>query len=138
MANFSPYLRTLMLRKVYTPDMFPMAPGDGALQVALTFDIPLVNADVADLSEPVGGNYSRVGYTMTSDYWDDNGFGDLTNTDTIFFPVVTALWGRIAGWALIDPAVNQIQVVGELLNPFITKIGMIPTIDSGVITLGIR
>lgn len=135
MANFSPYLRALMLARVFTPEAYPMAEASEVL-IALTTEVPLVNASVSDLAEPVSGNYSRAPYLLSAASWAATGFGLIYNTDAIFFPVVTSSWGRIAGWAMIDPANNEVLLTGEMLDPFITTIGMVPTIDAGTITLG--
>jgi hypothetical protein len=134
MANFSTYARIQMLRGCFTPDWFT-APSD--LQLALTTQVPLVNASVEELVEPTQGGYGRCDYQMGSAWWAETGFGELYNLAPVYFPTVLSSWGTMFGWALVDIVANQCWVTGGLLKPFIADVGMTPVLGPGVLTIGL-
>jgi hypothetical protein len=128
------YGRELMLRALLAPDAFtPLT----MLQIALTRTIPPANASADQLVEATTGGYARQDYPALATHWAPSGFGELYNVQTIWFPPVTATWGLISGWAVLDPVSGQTISVGSVLDPYVTVIGMIPRIEPGVLSLGI-
>lgn len=127
--------RSLLLRAVFTPEAVTLPT---SLEVALTRFVAPANATAAQLVEPSGGDYARQPYQIGGAYWAPTGFGELYNTVKVTYPQVSAPWGLITGWALIDPVSGQCLNTGALMEPMATVIGMIPFIDPGALILGIE
>lgn len=127
------YGRTLLLRAVFTPELVTLPT---ELEVALTRTVAPANATEDQLVEPVVGAYERQVYPLDGTHWAPTGFGDLYNTVRIEWPQVTASWGLITGWALIDAVNGQCVNTGALMEPMSTVIGMIPYVDPGALVLG--
>lgn len=133
-ATFTMFGRAYMLSAVATPNLY-VAPTQ--FQVALTSIVPVANANVSQLQEPAAPSYARQTYLADSDHWHPSGFGEYYNAIKITFPQVTEVWGRIAGWALILPSINQVLTAGSIDDPYQTILGMVPSLDVGVVLLGI-
>lgn len=124
--------RSLLLGAVFTPDIMTLPT---SLEVAMTRFVAPKNATAAQLVEPTGGSYERQPYEIGSAHWAPTGFGELYNTTKVTFPQVSAPWGLIMGWALIDPDSGQCLNAGALKEPIATVIGMVPFIDPGALIL---
>ena len=134
-SSFSMYARGLLLRAVFTPDLY-VAPV--ALEVALTSTVPPNNAAASQLNEPTAPGYARQPYALDGTHWAPTNFGELYNTLRIQFPIVSdASWGNIAGWALIDTGSGQCLNTGSIMGPYEAIIGSIPYLDPGTVLLGI-
>jgi hypothetical protein len=133
--SFTMVGRSLLLRAVFTPEAVTLPT---EFEVALTRFVAPSNATAAQLVEPVGGGYVRQEYPVGLAAWAPTGFGSLYNTTKITFPQVSATWGLLAGWALVDPASGQCIDTGALKEPMATVVGMIPYVDPGALVLGIE
>ena len=56
----------------------------------------------ANVSEPAGGSYARIGILNTGAKWVAASAGEKANADDIIFPTAAALWGTIGWWCLYD------------------------------------
>lgn len=133
-ATFTMFGRAYLLSAVVTPDLFT-APT--TLQIALTNNVPTANSTVSQLLEPTAPSYARQDYDVGSEFWYPSGFGEYYNSATITYPMVTELWGRVAGWAVILPDIEECLNVGSIDDPYQTILGMVPRLDPGVVLLGI-
>ena len=133
-ATFTMFGRQYLLSAVVNPDLF-VAPT--TLQFALSNNVPTANSTVSQLLEPTAPSYARQSYAVGSTHWYPSGFGEFYNSVTITYPMVTELWGRVAGWAAILPAINECLTVGSIDDPYQTVLGMVPRLDPGVVLLGI-
>jgi len=133
-ATFTMFGRAYLLSAVVTPDLF-VAPTE--LHIALTNTVPTANSTVSQLLEPAAPSYARQVYGVSSELWYPSGFGEYYNSATITYPMVTELWGRIAGWAAILPDIDECLTVGSIDDPYQTILGMVPRLDPGVVLLGI-
>ena len=133
MGSWTMFGREGMLGAYLTPDtVVPL----GALQVALTRSIPVANAAANQLIEPNTGGYARAAYYANGAHWSPTGFGEYANSLPIVFPEITASWGLIVGWALIDPVSGQCITVGEIADPYVAEMSTIAVISPGVLVLG--
>jgi hypothetical protein len=133
-ATFTMFGRAYLLSAVVTPDLFtPPA----TLQIALTNTVPTANSTVTQLLEPTAPSYARQTYDVGSEHWYPSGFGEYYNSAAIVYPMVTELWGRVAGWAAILPDIDECLTVGSIDDPYQTILGMVPRLDPGVVLLGI-
>lgn len=133
-STFTMYGRQLLLRAVYTPDVYTAL---STLEFALTRNVAPANATVAALIEPTPTEYVRQPYTLTSTYWAPSGFGEIYNTLKITWPQVVTVWGMISGWALVEPVSGQCVAVGSVMESYQAIPGMIPYLDPGTVMLGI-
>ena len=133
--NLTMYARDLAIRGLLTPGEVTMPT---TLQVALTKTIPPNNAEINQLVEPSISLYERQPYGVGSFYWAPTGFGALYNTlEVVWNQVLDDYWGRIVGWALLDPTGNQIINVGSILMPYEAITGMTPKLAPGTMICGI-
>lgn len=127
--------RSLLMRAVFTPEAVTLPT---ELEVALTRFVAPANATADQIVEPSVGGYARQIYPIGLTYWAPTGFGELYNTTKVTWPQLTASWGLLTGWALIDPLSGQCLNVGALMEPMATIVGMIPYVDPGALVLGIE
>lgn len=131
------YGRTQLLAAMLSPDTYTTP---ATVKLALCQRIPPSNASIDQLLEPDTGTttYARQTYGFSSAHWTGTGFGEFTNAVAITFPEVGLnSWGMVAGWAMIDVDAAQCLAVGSVLEPYLTALGMIPTVNIGSIVLGI-
>lgn len=129
------YGRSQLLRLMFTPEA---ASAPASVEIALTRFVAPANATAAQLIEPDVGDYARQPYGIGLVHWAPTGFGELYNTTKITWPQLSASWGLITGWAVIEPVSGQCLNAGALQEPIATVIGMVPFVDPGALILGLE
>jgi hypothetical protein len=75
----------------------------------------VVATDVAGSgTEVTGGAYARVATTAAS--WAAASAGQISNAVALTFPVATADWGTVVGWATFDAATAGNRIVHAALT----------------------
>lgn len=97
MAGFTIYLSNKLLDAVFGNTSFTPA---GPLYVGLS------STNITDagsgITEPSGGNYSRVGVANNTNAWSTASAGVKTNGTAIGFPTSTAPWGGVSYFFISD------------------------------------
>lgn len=125
-------LQLFFNRGTYTPPFTDV-------QIALTRRVPVNNAGLNQLDEPVGGGYRRSNPVLLSNsVWSLNGSGQMFNSAPISWPLdCTVPWGTISGWAMISRGASPaVLAVGEINTPYRFVPPMRPRLPVGAITFG--
>jgi hypothetical protein len=135
-ATFTMFGRQQMLDAYWNPDVFVALAN---AQICLCLQVPPSNASEDQLVEPDPVNgYARITYAMDSGHWPSSGFAEIYNAFPLVFPtVITADWGLIMGWCILDTVHDLALAVGGFGEPFLGAVGMTPTIETQGITLGL-
>lgn len=127
--------RAMLLEALVTPDAY--TPPENFM-VALTRTVPVANARPSQLTQPSpGGGYAQQSVPVGFGFWNKTLFGEYFNGVLIEFPEVTASWGRMLGYAIIEPERQICISTGPLAEPFTADVGMVPYLPVGSIYLGI-
>ena len=106
--------------------------------VALTLNQSPVNADSAQLSEPVGMGYARVALPFNTATWTPSGFSEVATNADITFAAATNYWGTLYGWALLtNEATPNTVAVGDLATPYRVTAGIQPVLPAGTLSIGL-
>lgn len=113
-------------------------PAYTSLQVALTIDQPIINADSTQLLEPAGMGYARMSIPLNTANWVLSGYREITQAVDITFAAATYYWGTVSGWALLTvEATPNTVAAGTLATPLRVITGIQPQIPAGSISLGL-
>lgn len=115
--------------------------GYTSVEIALTRRVPVSNAGLNQLDEPIGGGYRRSApIPLSNAAWQINGAGQIFNATPVSWPLdCTVSWGTIQGWAVIGrhPTAPPVLAIGELVQPVRFVPGMRPRLPAGSITMGL-
>lgn len=123
-------------RKLLIDGLFISPVSIGTVHIALTFVIPGTTDDATRLIEPVGLNYARQAY---SGGWLAGTAGEAFNANQITWPLPSADWGVVRGWAMCSAATGgKVIASGSLRSPTPVKLGTQPQIDTRGIRVALR
>lgn len=135
----TPAFSTDLLRGFFETGTFVR--GYTAVEFALTRKVPVNNASVAQLDEPVGGGYRRSNpYSLSNANWSVNSSGEMVNLQPILWPLdCTVTWGQIYGWAMIGrhATLPPVLAVGELSQPVRFVPPMRPRLPASSVSFGL-
>lgn len=107
MGSFTDYLENKLLDHVW---------GATAYSAPATLYVALSTTTIADdgtnMTEPSGGNYSRVAVTNNTTNWPNASGGAKSNGVAITFPTASASWGQVVDFAILDHPTNATNMLG--------------------------
>lgn len=111
---------------------------DTVLQEGSNGYLALLTADVtpsstgSTVTEPAGGNYSRVLVVRDATNWPNAAGGQAANGTDIQFPIASAAWGTCTHWAYLTASSGgTIIVTGRLIKALAVVAGKAPLLEAG-------
>lgn len=105
------------------------------VSVALTRQVPALNAGENQLDEPVGNGYGRIAVPWNSATWGLANDTEVANKIALNFGAASGYWGSITGWAII--AYGLPAAVGTLDTPLKVTSGIAPYVPIGGCSFGV-
>jgi hypothetical protein len=103
---FSDYVEDLVAKWMFKTTNMPSAPANVYL-AAFT----VVPTDAGGGTEVTGGSYARVAIATGSAFTETTPTTTIVNANDILFPVATANWGTVVGYALYDASSGGNQLM---------------------------
>ena len=121
------FLLDLICRAVTAPQSYYLA--------LIVNESPTHFLNGSELDEPTNAQYARAEYANSPGNWSERS-GEMSNTNTIEFPVVTEVWPTVRHWGLLDaPESGNLLWAGSFENPIELEEGDRLILPAGAITI---
>lgn len=131
MSSASDYLENLALDAI-------LGSGHATAMPATVYVALLTDASTDDTlgTEVSGGSYARASVTNNDTNWPDAVSGEKSNGTQITFPTLTATWGTITHWAIMDASSGgNMLFYGSLSSSITPIVGNAPFFPVGTLVI---